>query len=93
MKAETTRRPPFPACAKALRMKCARQRCQVALRIFAIAPLSPSCASEMTSFTPRKPRRVFQQLNEGHASPTPTLRGKTLADLGKTLDPACDVSA
>jgi len=31
-------------------------RCHVALKIFAIAALSPRCASEMTSLVPRKPR-------------------------------------
>src|SRR5580658_9227869 len=48
MKAETTRRPLRPACARALRMKWTRQRCQVAFSTLAIAALMPSCASEIT---------------------------------------------
>src|SRR3954453_13791887 len=58
MKAETTRRPLLPAWASALRMKCTRQRCQVALRTFDTAALMPSCASETTSLTPLRPRRA-----------------------------------
>ena len=58
MKAETTRRPLLPACARALRMKWTRQRCQVAVRTLETAALMPSWASETTSFTPRRPRRA-----------------------------------
>src|SRR5215218_73256 len=58
MKAETTRRPLLPACARALRMKWTRQRCQVALSTLATAALMPSWASEITSLTPRRPRRA-----------------------------------
>ena len=57
MNAETTRRPLLPAWARALRMKCTRQRCQVARNTRATAALMPSCASEMTSLTPARPRR------------------------------------
>ena len=32
----------LPACAMALRMKCTRQRCQVALNILVMAAFSPS---------------------------------------------------
>src|SRR6185295_5636610 len=39
MKAETTRRPLLPACASTLRMKCTRQRCQVADRTLLTAGL------------------------------------------------------
>src|SRR6266480_4916252 len=39
-------------------MKCTRQRCQVAPRTLTIAAFSPSCASEITSFAPRRPRRA-----------------------------------
>src|ERR1700736_693002 len=53
MKAETTRRPLLPACASALRMKCTRQRCQLALSTLATVALMPSWASEITSLTPR----------------------------------------
>ena len=49
MKAETTRRPLLPACARALRMKWTRQRCQVALRTLVTVALIPSWASEITS--------------------------------------------
>ena len=43
--------------ASALRMKCTRQRCQVApVRVRAMAALSPSWASEMTSLVPFRPR-------------------------------------
>jgi hypothetical protein len=37
-------------------MKCTRQRCQEACSTWAIAAFNPSCASEMTSLTSRKPR-------------------------------------
>ena len=63
MKAETTRRPLLPAWARALRMKCTRQRCQVALSTLATAALMPSWASETTSLTPRRPRRVSLRRN------------------------------
>src|SRR5262249_1695013 len=39
-------------------MKWTRQRCQVALNTLATAALMPSCASEITSLTPRSPRRA-----------------------------------
>src|SRR3954469_2520427 len=39
-----------------LRMKWTRQRCQAALNTWAIAALRPSCASEITSLTPHRPR-------------------------------------
>lgn len=56
MKAATTRRPFLPAWARALRAKCTRQRCQEAWSSLAMAVLSPSWASEITNFTPRRPR-------------------------------------
>ena len=37
-------------------MKCTRQRCQLALKTWAIAAFRPSWASEMTSLTPLRPR-------------------------------------
>src|SRR3954465_12789314 len=39
-----------------LRMKWTRQRCQAALNTWAIGALRPSCASEITSLTPDRPR-------------------------------------
>src|SRR5512132_420993 len=58
MKAETTRRPLLPAWASALRMKRTRHLCQVAFSTLATAVFRPSWASEITSLTPRRPRRV-----------------------------------
>ena len=55
-------------------MKWTRQRCQVALRIFEIAALMPSWASETTSFTPRRPRRASlrrKAVQKGSASDGP----------------------
>src|ERR1700730_8502850 len=63
MKAATTRRPLRPAWASALRMKCTRQRCHAACRTLLTALLMPSCASEMTSLTPRRPRRASVRKN------------------------------
>ena len=63
MKAETTRRPFLLACASALRMKWTRQRCQEAPRTLATAAFNPSWASEMTSLTPRRPRRASLRRN------------------------------
>src|SRR5207302_7634929 len=42
-------------------MKCTRQRCQQACSTFATAAFSPSCASEITSLTPRRPRRASER--------------------------------
>src|SRR6185503_439593 len=39
-------------------MKWTRQRCQVAVKILLTAALMPSWASEITSLTPRRPRRA-----------------------------------
>ena len=58
MKAETMRRPLLPAWASAFLMKWTRHLCQEALSTLATAALMPSWPSEMTSFTPLKPRRV-----------------------------------
>src|SRR6185312_6124193 len=63
MKAETTRRPLLPACASAFRMKCTRQRCQLALSTLLTVALMPSWASETTSLTPRRPRRASLRRN------------------------------
>ena len=77
MKAETSRRPLLPAWASALRMKCTRQRCQVARNTRATAALMPSCASEITSLTPARlgasacaevdPERLGLRGADGHA--------------------------
>ncbi len=58
MKALATRRPFLPAWASTLRMTCTRQRCQVAHSTLVTAALMPSWASEITSLTRRRPRRV-----------------------------------
>src|SRR5204863_3729787 len=63
IKAATTRRPCFLAWARTLRMKCTRQRCQEACRTLATAALSPSCASEITSLTPLRPRLASERRN------------------------------
>src|ERR1700736_908297 len=65
MNAATTRRPCLPAWARTLRMKCTRQRCQEACRTLATAALSPSWASEITSLTPRRPRRASERRKLG----------------------------
>jgi hypothetical protein len=61
-------------------MKCTRQRCQVALSSFVTAAFRPSWPSEMTSFTPRKPRRASERKNvvqNASASEAPTLIPRT----------------
>jgi len=52
----------------------------VALRTFETAALMPSWASDMTSFTPRRPRRVSLRRNSvqiGSASEVPMSKPKT----------------
>lgn len=49
---------PLPTWVMALRMKCTRQLWHVAGKTLETAALSPSWASEMTSYTPRRPRRI-----------------------------------
>lgn len=74
MKAETTLRPLFPAWPRALRRKWARHPCRAAQSTLETAALMPSCASEKTSFTPRRPRRVSPRRNSvqiGSASDAP----------------------
>src|SRR5713101_4138706 len=44
-------------------MKCTRQRCQEACSTLETAAFSPSCASEITSLTPRRPRRASERRN------------------------------
>ncbi len=63
MKAETTRRPERPAWARTLRMKWTRHRCQEAVITLATDALMPSWASEITSLTPRRPRRASLRRN------------------------------
>ena len=62
-KAETTRRPWRPAWASRLRAKCTRHLCQVAPRIRVAAAFRPLWSSEITSFTPRSPRRARERRN------------------------------
>ncbi len=59
----TMRRCVLLACASALRMKYTLQRCQVALSPLAAAAFRPRCASEITSLTPRSPRRIRLRRN------------------------------
>jgi len=61
--AATMARLRMPTQASAFRMKCTRQRCQEAPSTLAAATLSPSCASLMTSLTPRRPRPVSERRN------------------------------
>lgn len=80
MAAEIMRRCVLPAWARALRMKCTRQRCQVAFRTLAVAALMPSWLSLMTSFTPRNPRLFRLRRNsvqKGSASEAPTFSPST----------------
>ena len=68
------------ACASALRMKCTRQRCQLALSTLAVAALMPSWLSLITSLTPRRPRRIRLRRNSvqnGSASLAPTFMPST----------------
>lgn len=61
-------------------MKCTRQRCQAALSTRVAAAFSPSWASEMTSFTPRSPRRMRplrKLVQKGSASLGPTAMPST----------------
>lgn len=72
----------FGACASALRMKCTRQRCQVVPSTLAAAAFSPSWASEITSCTPRRPRRVSwrrKSVQNGSASLGPHRQAQRLA--------------
>ena len=65
-----------PAWANRLRMVCTRQRCQVACSSLATAAFSPSCASEIASLTPRRPRRARDRRNSVQnvsASEAPTV--------------------
>src|SRR5258708_2760224 len=61
-------------------MKWTRQRCQLAPRTLVMAAFSPSCASEITSFAPRRPRRARLRKNStqnGSASLWPTVMPST----------------
>jgi hypothetical protein len=69
-----------PTWASAFLMKWTRQRCQVEESTLAAAAFKPSCASEMTSLTPRRPRRVSERRNllqNGSASEGPTAMPST----------------
>jgi hypothetical protein len=79
-RASTIWRWPLPACARALRRKCTLQRCQVAVSTLAAAAFRPTWASAMTSFTPRRPRRVSarrKSVQNGSASLGPTAMPST----------------
>src|SRR3954449_8528198 len=57
-------------------MECTRPGCQVAPRTLTMAAFRPSCASEITSFAPRRPRRARLRRNStqnGSASLWPTV--------------------
>jgi hypothetical protein len=61
-------------------MKCTRQRCQDAEITLRTAAFRPSWASEITSFTPRSPRRVRllrKSVQNGSASEAPTCMPRT----------------
>ena len=80
MAAATIGRCEGPTWASAFLMKCTRQRCQVADSTLAAAAFRPSWASEMTSLTPRRPRRVSERRNlvqNGSASDGPTAMPST----------------
>ncbi len=58
-------------------MVCRRHLCQVAPSTWAMASFRPSWASEITSFTPFRPRRLSERrksIQKGAASDWPTLK-------------------
>lgn len=70
----------LPTWAMALRMKCTRQRRQVGLKTLKTAALRPSWASDITSFTPRRLRRIRlhrKSVEIGSASDGPTRMPRT----------------
>ena len=93
MKADTTRRPLRQAWASTFLMKYTRQRCQVAFITLATEALMPSCASEITSLTPRRPRRASLRrkavqnvsASEGPTSMPNTSRRPSLLTLTATM--------
>src|SRR5882672_4434153 len=63
-------------------MKWTRQRCHEAFRTLAMAAFSPSWASEMTSLTPRRPRRASlrrKSVQKVSASDAPIRQAQHLA--------------
>ena len=64
----------LPAWASALRRKWTLPRCQVAGSTLLAAAFMPSCASETTSLTPRRPRRVNVRRNSSRSARPPTGR-------------------
>jgi hypothetical protein len=61
---------PFGTTARTLRMKCTRQRCQPApWNTVPMAFFSPVCASDITSFTPSRPR-VFNDRRNAVQKPS-----------------------
>jgi hypothetical protein len=76
-------------------MVCTRQRCHVAFRTRAIAAFNPSWASEITSLTPRNPRRASLRRNSSQkvsASDQPISIPST-SRLPSPLTPAAMVTA
>jgi hypothetical protein len=55
----------YAAVPRILRTKYTRQRCHKAWRTLPMAALIPSFACEMTSLTPRRPRRARKNLPDG----------------------------
>ncbi len=72
---------PFGTRASTLRMKCTRQRCQLApSSTAAIAAFSPVCASEMTNCVPASPRAFRVRRNAVQKAPSsesPTAKPST----------------
>ena len=54
------------------RMKCMRQRWEVAPRMRVVAAFRPLWSSAITSFTPRRPQRRRNSVQKVSASDTPT---------------------
>ncbi len=74
--------PPLRLVAKAsaIRMKCTRHRCQLAVSAFEAAAMMPSWLSLMTSLTPRIPRRfrlLKNSVQNGSASPVSAFNPST----------------
>src|SRR5262245_42644160 len=83
---------PFGTCAKALRIQCTRHLCQVAPRTRVIACCRPSCASEITSLMPLRPRltKLLRKVAQnGSASdgpmPRPTISRRPSVDTATAI--------
>src|SRR5216683_5777741 len=76
-------------------MKWTRQRCHEEFRTLAMAAFSPSCASETTSLTPRRPRRASlrrKSVQKVSASEVPIARPST-SRLPSPLTPTATITA